>query len=56
MTIYTIDTSKYVSIPTHGRLLWKKINDEKKKKTPAAERRREHGLGRYLHGREGRAR
>ena len=43
----------YVSIRTN-RCLGK--SDKKTKKAPAAGRRRVHGLGRYLQGREGRAR
>ena len=41
--------SGYVSIRTNRRL---EKNDQKTKKAPAAGRRREHGLGRYLKGRE----
>ena len=43
----------YVFIRTNRRL---GKNGEKTKKAPVVGRRREHGLGRYLQGREGRAR
>ena len=43
----------YASIRTNKRL---GKNGKKTKKAPAAGRRRENGLGRYLQGREGRAR
>ena len=49
MTIYRID----MYLRTNRRL---GQNYKKTKKAPAAGRRREHGLGRYLQGREGRAR
>ena len=46
----------YVSIRTYEyKFFWEKLT-KKTRIAPAAARRREHGLGRYLQGREGRAR
>ena len=51
--LHDIFSDWYVSICTID--VWKK-NDKQTKRAPVAGRRREHGLGRYLQGREGRAR
>ena len=51
IAFYQINMFLYVRID-----VWEKMTNKKTKTAPAAGRRREHGLGRFLQGREGRAR